>query len=685
MSLDKNYSTINKQTKVFDIDDTNYNTSRVIVNIKESEYVSGITTGSVIRFDTVANQYNLSKADFPENAEVFGIVESMNSDLSLNVVINGSITIHSNRLVNISGTNSGLNDIYFLSGTSYGWLQNCGPTFTGMVIKPIYQVSPHGEYTGLVRNYLGYINPILVNNAAQSVQLLSAISQDLTKALFYVADSDTFIIKSLTYLPASNIFRTTRISEITKSSIVIEPGLDVVDFGTSSNYEAKISNDGNDLLLFAKNTNKIYSININGSIFTLKAIINVNLPGSPEDKLWAADDELTSMVVSTKGLNKFSSDNDCRHMSPSVSSPIKYYRRSVNNLSGFKHRWIRTHERPAIGFIRDSRSPTTDIGIRDSIITTPGIFRTSDIKCTGKNYTLSTFGLSSDQINYKSRENTFLLPRYSGIQNPGSISSGLNLISIQGDVKTTITNSYSDYFIFNYNIQNRLYDIEHCFYNFNIHKKINNYYTEDYSYKTVYGFVPNISKLGIGGSYAIFEGSILYTSTTYGAIVNPPIPSVIKETLCSRTYSTDTIAVSGVLHNFYNDNTKKLLVYKLPFYTNDGYTPLRYFESSTVGSQIIPSQTGFGQIKYFTSADIADINNLSFFNLFGNDSIFFICTPSYVIVFTFATSSFVRINTSEDFSKAIFYSNANGEFFILNKKIFKYNSSSQQISEIGIL
>jgi len=685
MSLDNNYSTINKQQKIISIDDSNYGTSRIIVNIKESEYVSGVTTGSVIRFDTVANQYNLSKADFPENAEVFGIVESMNSDLSLNVVVNGSITIPSNRLVNVSGTNSGLNDIYFLSGTSYGWLQNCGPTFTGMVIKPIYQASPHGQYTGLVRNYLGYINPVLVNNAPQGVRVLSAISQDMTKALFYVPESDTLVIKSLTYRAASNVFDTAQIAQVRKSSIVIEPGLDVVDFGTTPNYEAKISNDGNDLLLFAKNTNKIYSININGSVFTLKAIVNVNLPGSPEDKLWAADDELTSMVVSTKGLNKSPSNNDCRHTSPSVSSPIKYYRRSVNNLSGFKHKWKKCHEGHAHGFIKDNQ-PSFNPVVNSSYSNIPGIFRTCDIKCIGKNYTLTNFALKNDQIDYNSREITIQLPRYQGIVNPSSIQANTRLIGITGNVKTTANSFIDDVFILYTAKPVRTFELQSSNINFNIHRKINNYYYEDNSYKTFYGFIPERPSLVDGVSITQFSSANNFDAeTTFGPSFTPTPSNTAREVLCSRMYSTETYFTSAILYNFYNLNQKSLTVYRAPFYTEDGNTVFRYFERNPKTASIQPSPSFSGFIKKFTSMDIPEINSLTFFNLFGTQDLFFLCTPSYIIVYTYSTSTFIRINTDLDFVKANFYYNANGEFFILNNKIFKYNSTLQRFLEQQIV
>jgi hypothetical protein len=102
----------------------------------------------------------------PEQAEVFGIVESINADNSLNVVLNGSINLPAVKLFAAGpNTNPGFDDVFFLSGLTAGKLQNIGPTFASQyqsknffqtIIKPVYYVAPHGNFTGLVRNYLGY-------------------------------------------------------------------------------------------------------------------------------------------------------------------------------------------------------------------------------------------------------------------------------------------------------------------------------------------------------------------------------------------------------------------------------------------------------------------------------------------------------------------------------------------------
>lgn len=117
----------------------------------------GLTAGDVIRYDVLLGGYTRAAATSLSNSEVFGIVEGVNVDGSLNVVTYGSITYPSNRLINLDGVNYGGNDIYFLSDTQPGRLQNIPPSVVGKIVKPVYQRAPHGTaFTGTVVNYVGY-------------------------------------------------------------------------------------------------------------------------------------------------------------------------------------------------------------------------------------------------------------------------------------------------------------------------------------------------------------------------------------------------------------------------------------------------------------------------------------------------------------------------------------------------
>lgn len=129
--------------------------SRLMVAIP---VVSGLTLGHVIRYDVPTAGFTASKADSAPNSEVFGVIESLDSTTNnFNVVLYGSISIDSSRLADMGNTGgSGGNDIYFLSGSTAGILQNLAPTSIDQVIKPVYQAAPHGSYSGVVINYLGY-------------------------------------------------------------------------------------------------------------------------------------------------------------------------------------------------------------------------------------------------------------------------------------------------------------------------------------------------------------------------------------------------------------------------------------------------------------------------------------------------------------------------------------------------
>ena len=129
--------------------------SRLMVAV---DYVSGLTLGNVIRYDVPTLGFTAAKADTAPNSEVFGVIESLDSATNkFNVVIYGSISINSSALADMgSGGGSGGNDVYFLSGSTAGTLQNLAPTNLDQIIKPVYQAAPHGSYSGVIINYLGY-------------------------------------------------------------------------------------------------------------------------------------------------------------------------------------------------------------------------------------------------------------------------------------------------------------------------------------------------------------------------------------------------------------------------------------------------------------------------------------------------------------------------------------------------
>jgi hypothetical protein len=139
--------------------------SRLMINIPDSKCATGITYGSVIRYDPTANsnigQYRLSNASTILTSEVIGIVESINTDKSKNVVVYGSVNLPASAIEDIPigfDGGSGGSDVYFLSPTSSGKLRNSAPDDINHVVKAVYQKAPHGNgsYTGIVVNYVGY-------------------------------------------------------------------------------------------------------------------------------------------------------------------------------------------------------------------------------------------------------------------------------------------------------------------------------------------------------------------------------------------------------------------------------------------------------------------------------------------------------------------------------------------------
>ena len=129
--------------------------SRLVTDITR---ISGLTIGNVIRYDVSTTGFTASNANDAPSSEVFGVIESQNvSTNTFSVVIYGSINLGSSYLADMgSGGGSGGNDIYFLSGTTAGTLQNLAPTSLNHIIKPVYQAAPHGSFSGVVMNYLGY-------------------------------------------------------------------------------------------------------------------------------------------------------------------------------------------------------------------------------------------------------------------------------------------------------------------------------------------------------------------------------------------------------------------------------------------------------------------------------------------------------------------------------------------------
>lgn len=124
-------------------------------------YGGGLSAGNPVYYDVAGATWNKSIANDYAKAEVFGIVESI-TGLTATVVTHGSIKLPTTEIYSMGDGGSGGNDIYFLSGTTAGAIQNSGPTLSGTIVKPLYTVAPHSlsgiTFTGIVVNYIGYRN-----------------------------------------------------------------------------------------------------------------------------------------------------------------------------------------------------------------------------------------------------------------------------------------------------------------------------------------------------------------------------------------------------------------------------------------------------------------------------------------------------------------------------------------------
>ena len=124
-------------------------------------YGGGLSAGNPIYYNVTGATWSKSIANDYAKAEVFGIVESI-TGLTATVVTHGSIKLPTTEIYSVGDGGSGGNDIYFLSGTTAGAIQNSGPTASGTIVKPLYTVAPHSlsgiTFTGIVVNYIGYRN-----------------------------------------------------------------------------------------------------------------------------------------------------------------------------------------------------------------------------------------------------------------------------------------------------------------------------------------------------------------------------------------------------------------------------------------------------------------------------------------------------------------------------------------------
>ena len=168
--------------------------------------IGGVTAGDVLRYNAIAydasteptgGKYVKANANSAGTSEVVGVVEDINVvDEVANVVIYGQVKYPTHRLFDAEHVDAaagatgsaGGNDVYFLSGTTAGYLQNLAPATPTYVAKPVLQMAsdPNApDFNAIVANYIGYQigGEIIISNEEEGegtyVEMLSNLAVDL--------------------------------------------------------------------------------------------------------------------------------------------------------------------------------------------------------------------------------------------------------------------------------------------------------------------------------------------------------------------------------------------------------------------------------------------------------------------------------------------------------------------------
>lgn len=652
--MHNNDSALNKLNTIYQFQDGLE--SRIIATIGFGAYTFGISEGDVIYFDIVTNQYRKSQANNPVTSEVYGIVESINADKSLNVILNGSVKLQDSNLINIQySDNIGGNDVYFLSESVPGKLQNYGPTFAQTIIKPLYIAAPHGKFTGLFRNYLGYLNPygrdvIFIFNTFR----LANFSQDGSKSVWFNEFTESVSVRNNLHSTDSFTFTTVyefKINEI-KKSLPIN-----INFAISENYDMKVSNDGIHILLFDKLQNKIFHI-VNG--IDLVATIDVELTGSPTSKIWEVDDELTCLIIGSTSLQRAPLTHDNAVVACDISSRINYWRRTPNNISN-PYKWKQTFQQNAFGSTV-SISPATAMssGFYDELYLHVGVNRLACLSVKNKNFAISCKTLIEDQIDYKSKVTALFANRYTSemLTNGGlaqligvnkvtalnpSVPDGLVLTApVTASAGVTDQNIFNNLNLTSDNPINKKYccsfGLDQC----HILQKNGSYYYENQSHKkknfkyeaiippinSVYGptidltYYNNQPGRTLSNSIKQLvqlthpmdnqtDTPLWIISSSATSNDNFIYPVYERNALHSSCSSTETFNVYGLLYEYRSSTStsrsKQLILLKYPTFSFDGFNTLMNYEPSSDFNRVLPNDgTEFGYVTSFRTTSIGN-------------------------------------------------------------------------------
>jgi hypothetical protein len=122
---------------------------------------SGYTFGNVVRITSTG--YTWARADSADNAEVVGVISSMNPSYSV-VTLSGRIT---GNFTSVAGGTLSPGCVYFLDAATAGFVTTSEPNIIGQVSKPV--MIGLGETAGMVVQYRGnFLNSTTSGGAGQS-------------------------------------------------------------------------------------------------------------------------------------------------------------------------------------------------------------------------------------------------------------------------------------------------------------------------------------------------------------------------------------------------------------------------------------------------------------------------------------------------------------------------------------
>jgi hypothetical protein len=252
-SLGNTGAVVLNQKEILISESTSYikSASRTIAEIPTN---GNLIVGNSVFYDIPGATWAKSKADAFNTSEVFGIIESI-TGLTATVVTQGSVVVPSTVLNDVgSGGGSGGNDIWFLSGTTAGHMQNLAPTLPNQIIKPLYYAYSHAfsgvTFSGQLVNYVGYSTSV------------TDLSTTLGSIFYGVTGGNLNAAQNSTAQGAANDFHLSYYNFYNKYPLdghLISHSEDILNVSERSVYAYNSYSDANSFRVWLKNN--LYNLN----------------------------------------------------------------------------------------------------------------------------------------------------------------------------------------------------------------------------------------------------------------------------------------------------------------------------------------------------------------------------------------------------------------------------------------